>query len=133
MSEVYDIDANLAYAIAMAESSLNPNAKTHVARGMMQITEETWNTISNQPYSEAWDWKSNVEAGVAYLAFCKKILQAQGQFDHAHLAAAYHYGPNALKRKQFDIKQLKPTNNAIYKKIFAGYAPEVACEVPALL
>jgi soluble lytic murein transglycosylase-like protein len=131
--ETYEIDPTLVYAIAMAESSLNPAAQTNVARGMMQLTRGAWVTISDKPYSNAWDWKSNIEAGVAYLAFCKKILLTQGHFNHANLAAAYHYGPNALKRSQFDIAALRPTHNAIYKKIFQGYDPSKSCDIPTVL
>jgi soluble lytic murein transglycosylase-like protein len=131
--ETYNIDPAFVYAIAMAESSLNPTAKTNVARGMMQLTEDAWNAVSNKHYSHAWDWKTNIEAGIAYLDFCKKILVRHGQFNHANLAAAYHYGPNALKNKQFDVSALKPSKNAVYKKLFTGCSPEMACEIPVLI
>ena len=43
-----------------AESSLDANAQTHVARGMMQLTEPAWQDATRKSYSRAFDWETNV-------------------------------------------------------------------------
>ncbi|MEM8868643.1 MAG: lytic transglycosylase domain-containing protein, partial [Verrucomicrobiota bacterium] len=59
------------YAIAWAESSLNANAESSVARGMMQLTKIAWREVSAQPYRDAWDWQTNVRVAIDYLSYCR--------------------------------------------------------------
>ncbi len=114
------LDPGFVYAIAWAESSLNARARSSVARGMMQLTKPAWEQVSDVSYRRAWNWKTNIRVGVDYLVFCRDFLQRHDSFSYPLLAASYRYGPNYVKRRDFDLNQLRATRNKIYQSIFAG-------------
>ena len=114
------INPEFVYAIAWAESSLNPRARSSVARGMMQLTEAAWKQVSQKPYRAAWDWQTNVEVAVDYLTYCRSYLEQHGAFSYPLLAACYRFGPHYVKRKQFDLKNIDRPQNEIYRAIFDG-------------
>ncbi|MGJ8641621.1 MAG: transglycosylase SLT domain-containing protein [Opitutaceae bacterium] len=115
-----DLDPQFVYAIAMAESSLDARAESSVARGMMQVTKGAWEDVSDLPYDEAWDWKSNLQVGIGYLVFCRGYLERNDQFSYPLLAASYRYGPYHVGGNEFDISKLEVPLNDIYRSIFEG-------------
>ena len=100
----HGLNPNFVYSICHAESSLDANAETSVARGMMQ----------------AFDWETNIEVGILYLARLKRMLKSQGLFSYPRLAASYRYGYGALRKEKFMVSRLKIPINRIYRKLFAG-------------
>lgn len=114
------LDPHFVFAICNAESSLNANAETNVARGMMQLTEPAWRDATRKSYSKAFDWETNVETGILYLAKIKGMLIGQGVFSYARLAAGYRYGFKRLKGVRFYVGKLPLPENVIYQKLFGG-------------
>lgn len=114
------IDPEFVYALAWAESSLNARARSSVARGIMQLTRPAWNEVTDESYRLAWDWQTNLRIGIDYLAFCRDYLKSHDSFSYQLLAASYRYGPYYVRKKNFDLKQVKPPTNKIYQQIFAG-------------
>ncbi len=122
----YHLDPHFVYAIAMAESSLRPNAFTFHARGMMQLSRAAWEDVSPESYRHAWNWRMNVHVGLKYLQHCRHFLEKHNAFSYANLAAAYHYGPAALKKRHFDAQAFLPHKpNKIYHALLNGEAPPV--------
>lgn len=115
-----DLDPGFVYAIAWAESSLNARARSSVARGMMQLTKPAWRQVSDESYSQAWDWRTNIRVGIDYLVYCRDYLQRHDSFSYPLLAASYRYGPYHVKKKNFKIEKLKKPKNEIYRRIFQG-------------
>lgn len=114
------LDPEFVYALAWAESSLNPRARSSVARGIMQLTKPAWEEVTDESYRHAWDWRTNVRVGIAYLAFCRDYLKRYDSFSYPLLAASYRYGPYYVKNKGFNLSQIKQPTNEIYRHIFAG-------------
>jgi soluble lytic murein transglycosylase-like protein len=114
------IDPEFVYALAWAESSLNPKARSSVARGMMQLTKPAWSEVSDESYRYAWDWKTNIRVGLDYLTFCREFLQRHDSFTYPLLAASYRYGPYYVRDKNFNIRQIRTPKNKIYRRIFEG-------------
>lgn len=123
------LDPHFVYAICMAESSLDPNANSGYARGLMQLSKVAWKEVSNRPYGQAYNPKANVEVGVAYFVHLKQFLEQHNAFSYANLAASYRYGPYALKNVNFNASRLKPPTNHIYKELFAGNTSPVPIPV----
>jgi soluble lytic murein transglycosylase-like protein len=117
------IDARFVFAIASAESSLDPGAESYngFARGLMQMSEGAWQTVSETSWDNAWDWEENVEAGVAYLVHLRDLLERDRAFSYANLAAAYRFGPGRLKREGYEVNNLLPgVKNRIYRELLNG-------------
>ena len=114
------LDPAFVYALAWAESSLNARARSSVARGIMQLTRPAWTEVTDESYYLAWDWQTNLRIGIEYLAFCRDFLKRHNSFNYQLLAASYRYGPYYVRRKAFDLQQIKPPKNRIYQQIFAG-------------
>ncbi|MBC2593282.1 lytic transglycosylase domain-containing protein [Ruficoccus amylovorans] len=114
------IDPQFVYAIAWAESSLNPRASSGYANGMMQLSEIAWDEVSNTSYQLAWNWHTNVYVAIDYLAFCKNFLEQNGHFSYPLLAACYRYGPYKVKAANYSLSQLPAPSNRIYQQLFAG-------------
>ena len=108
------------YAICHAESSLNANAETSIAKGMMQLTEAAWSDVTKLHYRQAFEWETNVEIGMLYLQRLKGMLESQALFSYPRLAASYRYGYGALRKEKFMVSRLKTPINRIYRKLFAG-------------
>ena len=116
----HGLEPSFVYAVCHAESSLNANAETSVARGMMQLTEAAWSDVTKLHYRQAFDWETNVEVGMLYLKRLKGMLGSQGLFSYPRLAASYRYGYGALRKEKFMVSRLKTPINRIYRKLFAG-------------
>lgn len=114
------LDPGFVYAIIWAESSLRPQAETSVARGMMQLTEGAWTTVSNRPYWQAWDWRVNIAVGIDYLAYCRSRLEANDQFSYPLLAASFRFGPTHVSSNGYDLNRIRQPDNPIYASLFAG-------------
>ncbi len=122
----YGLEPGFVYAVVKAESTFNPHAETAVARGLMQMTAGAWKTVSNQPYREAWNWRSNLDAGMAYLAHLKAQLEAAERFSYPRLAAAYRFGPNRLREADYNLSRMPATQNRIYTQLFSGNTAPVS-------
>ena len=114
------LDPKFVYAICHAESSLDANAETSVARGMMQLTEAAWVDVTELHYRQAFDWETNVEVGMLYLKRLKGMLESQEVFSYPRLAASYRFGYGALRKEKFMVSRLQTPVNRIYRKLFAG-------------
>ena len=115
-----ELNPQFVYAICHAESSLDANAESSVARGMMQLTEAAWVDVTELHYRQAFDWKTNLEVGMLYLKRLKGMLESQGVFSYPRLAASYRFGYGALRKEKFMVSRLRTPLNRIYRKLFAG-------------
>lgn len=115
-----DFDPQFVYAIAWAESSLNADARTLAARGMMQMTKPAWKEVTDVSYRHAWDWQTNIRVAIDYLDFCRTYLKQHDSYNYPLLAASYRYGPYYVKDKDFDLQKVRAPKNKIYKQIFSG-------------
>lgn len=123
LGEKFDLDPNLIYLIAYAESSLNAHADVGYARGLMQVSEAAWKEMTTQSYQNAFHWRTNMKVAAQYLAALRDRLVEAGQFDNRHLAAAYRYGFAALAERKFAVNRLPAPTNEIYRRIFAHRPP----------
>lgn len=114
------LEPSFVFAICHAESSLNANAESSVAKGMMQLTEAAWSDVTKLHYRQAFEWETNVEVGMLYLQRLKGMLESQALFSYPRLAASYRYGYGALRKEKFMVSRLKTPINRIYRKLFAG-------------
>ncbi|MEC7401685.1 MAG: transglycosylase SLT domain-containing protein [Verrucomicrobiota bacterium] len=117
---LHGLNPHFVYAICHAESSLDANAESSVARGMMQLTEAAWTDVTDLHYRQAFDWRTNVEVGMLYLKRLQEILDRNEVFTYPRLAASYRYGYGALRKEKYMVSRLKPPLNRIYRKLFAG-------------
>ena len=116
----YGLEPTFVYAVCHAESSLDANAESSVAKGMMQLTEAAWSDVTKLHYRQAFEWETNVEVGMLYLQRLKGMLERQALFSYPRLAASYRYGYGALRKEKFMVSRLKTPINRIYRKLFAG-------------
>jgi soluble lytic murein transglycosylase-like protein len=114
------LDPSFVFAICHAESSLNANAESSIAKGMMQLTEAAWSDVTKLHYRTAFQWETNIEVGMLYLKRLKGMLESVDLFSYPRLAASYRYGYSALRREQFMVSRMKTPVNRIYRKLFAG-------------
>lgn len=121
-----DLDPRFVFAIVMAESSGNANAESDVARGLMQLTEDTWRETTDAPYHRAFDWPTNLAVGTQHLANLRDRLTAGDRFSYARLAVAYRYGMTALANRDYDVRRFRRPHNAIYRDLFAGRLPPLS-------
>ena len=83
------LDPSFVYAICHAESSLNANAESSIAKGLMQLTEPAWSDVTTLHYRTAFQWETNVEVGMLYLKRLKGMLESVDLFTYPRLAASY--------------------------------------------
>ena len=117
------LDPRFVFAILRAESSLNAYADSGYARGIMQMSKGAWNVVSEEPWSNAWDWQKNISAGVLYLAHCRRLLMEEKKFSYPLLAACYRYGFTTIKTAGFDMERLDLPQNDTYRELFKGKIP----------
>lgn len=101
-AEEYGLDPLLLYAFIRTESGFDPQAESNVgARGLMQITEETFLWIKSKiaaeedlTFDDLYSPDVNVRFGAYYVAQC--LARYEG--DVATAAAAYHSGWGTVDR-----------------------------------
>ncbi|MEM8549482.1 MAG: transglycosylase SLT domain-containing protein [Verrucomicrobiota bacterium] len=120
-ASMHGLDPHFVYALAMAESSLNPTADSGYARGMMQLSRVAWEEVTHTSYRYAWNWHTSVDVAIDYLLYCKKFLQDHDQFSYPMLALCYRFGPYMVQEKGFQLSALKPQiENKIYQQLISG-------------
>ncbi len=95
-AEEYGVDENIVFAIIRTESNFRPQAESNVgARGLMQITEETFAWIKskiakeeNLTFDDLYDPQVNIRFGTYLISYC--LSHYDGDLSTA--AAAYHSG-----------------------------------------
>jgi len=117
----HQLDPGFVYSLAFAESSFNAYAQTNVARGIAQMSEGAWQTVTDISYDRAWNWRTNLNTAMLYLAYCRELLVREGHFNYPLLAASYRFGPGAVREANYDIQQLPHPTNKIYQQIFGGH------------
>lgn len=98
----YDLDPLLVYAFIRTESGFDPQAESNVgARGLMQITDETFQWIKSKiaadedlSFDDLYSADVNIRFGAYYVAQC--LARYNG--DVATAAAAYHSGWGTVDR-----------------------------------
>lgn len=101
-AEAYSVDPLLIDAFTRTESGFDPKAESNVgARGLMQITEETFFWIKSKiapdealTFDDLYDPETNIRFGSYYVAACLERYQN----DVATAAAAYHSGWGTVDR-----------------------------------
>ncbi len=95
-ADKYQIDPLMLYTVIRTESGFNPEAQSNVdARGLMQITQETFDWIKSKiapgedlEFMDLYDPETNIRFGSFYFFQCLNRYQG----DLATAAAAYHSG-----------------------------------------
>lgn len=112
-----NVDTNMAYAVAEAESSRYPEIMSHRgAKGLMQLMPSTaeWLGVNRD------DPQENVQGGVKYLDY---LFGKYGNWEHA--LVAYNWGPgNAdkwLRRTSGDMNRIPKNTKAYIAKIMENY------------
>lgn len=89
-SDKHGIDADLLYSVIRAESNFNTHAVSNKgAQGLMQLMPGTATKLG---VTDAFDTRSNVEAGTRYL----RELLDRYHYDLAKALAAYNAGPQRV-------------------------------------
>ena len=123
----YRIDPGFVFALVAAESNFDPRAQNGQARGLMQIKPAAWADVSNTPYETGvWDWRTNLEVGIDYLAYCRAELHRKSNFTYPLLLASFHYGFDFVERRRFDIGRIPIPENDIYRRLWRGDLTPVA-------
>ncbi len=101
-AEENEIDPLVLYSVIRTESGFNPKAVSNVeARGLMQITEETFDWIKSKiaadeeiVFDDLYDPEVNIRFGSYYFAACMRRYEQ----DLSTAAAAYHSGWGTVDR-----------------------------------
>ena len=108
-AEKYHLDQYLVYSIIKTESGFRADAVSNVdARGLMQITEQTFDWIKTKiapneaiTFDDMYDPETNIRFGVYLLSVC----MARYYEDVSTAAAAYHSGigkvDSLLEQKEY--------------------------------
>ncbi len=117
----YRVEPAFIYALVAAESNFDPRARNGAARGLLQITPRAWRTVSAVPYEPAvWNWRSNLEAGIDYLAYSRAYLHRKTTFSYPLLLAAFHYGLDYVEERDFNLGRIPIPDSPIYRELWSG-------------
>lgn len=123
----YRIEPEFIYALVAAESNFDPRARNEEARGLLQLKPAAWQTVSRDPYEPAvWDWRKNLRVGVEYLAWCRHTLHQRDRFSYPALLASFHYGLEAMGRRDFDPAAFAVPDSRIYRELWRGNLKPIA-------
>ena len=94
-SQIYGVDEYFVYSIIYNESRFNEYAQSNVgAKGLMQITEDTFNWAKNRlgsedhsEYKDVFEYEINIKYGTYILSTLFKEFKTEKE-----VAAAYHSG-----------------------------------------
>ncbi len=123
----YDVDPNLIAIIMTLESGGDPTADSGQAEGLMQITPITAKEIAamhlQHPITtnfDIWDPATNVEFGVAYLAYLRhEFAMGNSAIETAYtvelVAAGYNGGPGAANSVYLG-RGLTDTQTVVYSR-----------------
>ncbi|MFH2145365.1 MAG: lytic transglycosylase domain-containing protein [Candidatus Omnitrophota bacterium] len=127
VSSKYGLEEGLLYKIIEAESSFNPQAVSKCdARGLMQITQKTWNWICRDFLDVQWNFEQdafdpdkNIKVGACFLHWISGYLDKNEQLLNDNkinlMLACYNAGPGAVKNYGFRIPPFEETANYVYK------------------
>ena len=91
-SQQHGVPATLIKAVCLAESGMNPNAKSHAgAMGLMQLMPGTADHLG---VKNPWDPYQNIDGGTRYLA---KLIERFGA-EYRLVAAGYNAGPGNVTK-----------------------------------
>lgn len=114
----YDIDPYFVYAIIRTESNFTPSATSSVdARGLMQITEDTFNWVKNCIDDKESDFESmyNPQKAVQYGTYLLKYL-TETLGSRENVLCGYHAGINRAKQ-WIDTDDISKNGNIIVDNI----------------
>jgi len=121
MAARYRLSPAFIYALVAAESNFDPLARNGSARGLLQITPRAWRAVSRVPYEPAvWNWRTNLEVGVDYLAYSRAYLHRKAAFSYPLLLAAFHYGLDYVEERDFNVGRIPVPNSPIYRELWSG-------------
>jgi len=121
MAARYRVSPAFIYALVAAESNFDPRARNGPARGLLQITPGAWRAVSKAPYEPAvWNWRTNLEVGVDYLAYSRAYLHKKTTFSYPLLLAAFHYGLDYVEERGFNIGRIPIPSSPIYRELWSG-------------
>ena len=121
MAVRYRMEPAFIYALVAAESNFDPSAGNGAARGLLQIKPAAWRAVSAVPYEPAvWNWRTNLEVGVDYLAYSRAYLHRKTMFSYPLLLAAFHYGLDYVEERDFNVGRIPIPENAIYRQLWSG-------------
>lgn len=96
----YDVDKYLVYSVMKQESNFKKDAVSRAgARGLMQITEDTFNWLSvkmkvdKYEYDDLFDPEVNIMYGVFFISYLQDRFE-----DDKTVTAAYNAGINVTRR-----------------------------------
>ena len=101
---------------------------------MMQLTEAAWQDVTQLHYRQAFEWETNVEVGILYLARLKGMLESVDLFSYPRLAASYRYGYGALRKEKFMVSRMKDSGKSDLSKIILQASfPPLVCQKTDLI
>ncbi|MBE6788130.1 MAG: lytic transglycosylase domain-containing protein [Ruminococcaceae bacterium] len=117
-SEEYELDPHFVYAIMRTESDFTPSAQSSVgARGLMQVTEATFNWVKSRlkdnesTFDSMYDAETSVKYGVYLLSYLKNTLGSE-----QNILCGYHAGVNRAKGWLSDL-EISQNGEIIVEKI----------------
>ncbi len=98
-SAQYDVEEELIYAVIKTESGFDPNAVSEVgARGLMQMTEETFDWVHTKIQDDAtFEDLYNPEVSIHYGTYLLNYLLEEFSEDQDTAMSAYHAGIASVK------------------------------------
>ena len=121
LAERYRMEPAFIYALVIAESNGDPRARNGDARGLMQLKPAAWRAVSSAPYEPGvWNWRTNLEVSVDYLAYSRSYLHKKTTFSYPLLLAAFHYGLDYVEARRFDVSRLPVPDHPIYRELWRG-------------
>lgn len=117
----YRIAPAFIYALVAAESNFDPSARNGEARGLLQVKPGAWRAVSAVPYEPAvWNWRTNLEVGIDYLAYSRAYLHKKTAFSYPLLLAAFHYGLEYVEERDFSVERIPVPASPIYHQLWSG-------------